>query len=363
MPSNQSLPKVKNTILYYPTITIPTGPWLRQALLYWDELGSIVPRDDLGKRDLIPYSPDLQWLENEHVFRPFSPELIGRGRGTVVNDFKSELLDTVKSADFRKLLPPVRKRQFSARIHKDKVSHELYDLLKNRHLAKEKRDDPVWYYFEEPMALLYMAKMAKYLAAEDQQPTVVGTDLRQYEHLNFGTSVLRNGVASLTASFLGVLPVPREDASLADILDFKRRHADELLNFREMLNEFETKISACRSEAEAKSVLADFSTKVQTSLATLHAALKGRRIPTVLGSMESLIKGTSPAWLSALLVQTGKAATIAAVSVPWLLGGAAVAGTIAVGKYLCDRRNERRALMTQSRVSYLFEAKRDHIIV
>lgn len=358
----QSFPSVRKTILYYPTITIPTGPWLRQALLYWDELGSIVPEDDFGRGNLIAYSPDIEWLKNEHVFRPFSPELIGRGGGTVVDEFKSELLQTVKSANFRKLLPPARKRQFSARVHKDKVSHELYDLLKARHLAKEKRDDRVWYYFEEPMALLYMAKMAKYLAAADYQPTVVGTDLRQYEHLNFGTTVLKNGVVSLTASFLGILPVPREDVSLPDILDFKRRHADELLSFREMLSEFEAKISACKSEPEAQNVLADFATKVQNSLATLHAALRGRRIPTVLGSIESLIKGTSPAWLPALVVAAGKAATIAAVSVSWLVGGAAVAGTISVGKYLSDRRNDRRALMTQSKVSYLLEAKRDHLI-
>jgi hypothetical protein len=358
MPSKQSLPSVKKTILYYPTITIPTGAWLRQALLYWDELGSIVPED----RSLLMDSPDIEWLKNEHVFRPFSPELIKRGGGTVVDEFKSELLDTVKSADFRKLLPPVKERQFSARVHKDKVSQELYGLLKDRHLAREKRDDAVWYYFEEPLALLYMAKMAKYLAAADPQPTVVGTNLRQYEHLNFGTTVLRNGVVSLTASFLGVLPVPREDVSLPDILDFKRRHADELLNFREMLNEFETKISACKSEVEAKNVPAEFATKVQNSLATLHAALKGRRIPTALGSIESLIKGTSPAWLPALVVAGGGAATIAAVSVSWLIGGAAVAGTIAVGRYLSDRRNERRALMTQSKVSYLLEAEHDHII-
>jgi hypothetical protein len=190
----------------------------------------------------------------------------------------------------------------------------------------------------------------------------VGTDLPQYQRLNFGTTLSKNGVVSLTASFLGVLPVPREDVSLPDILDFKRRHGDELLNFREMLNEFEAKISVCKSEPEAKHVLADFATKVQNSLATLHAALKGRRIPTVLGSIESLIKGTSPAWLPALAVAAGKAATITAVSVSWLIGGATVAGTISLGKYLSDRRNERRALTTQARVSYLFEAKRDHII-
>ena len=35
---------LKNTILYYPTISIPSNQWLRHALLYWDEIGSIIPR-------------------------------------------------------------------------------------------------------------------------------------------------------------------------------------------------------------------------------------------------------------------------------------------------------------------------------
>ena len=31
------------TILYYPKINILDGVWLRNALLYWDEVPSIVP--------------------------------------------------------------------------------------------------------------------------------------------------------------------------------------------------------------------------------------------------------------------------------------------------------------------------------
>jgi hypothetical protein len=348
----------KKTILYYPTITIPTGAWLRQALLYWDEIGSIVPHDQ--GRNLVSYSTDVEWLKNERVFRPFSPQ-IGRGGGTVVNEFKSELFEAVGSADFRKVLPTLTKRTFSARVHKDKVSDEVFELLKGKHLAQEKRDDSHWYHFENAVALLYMAKLAKYLAAEDEQPTVIGTDLREYERLNFGTGVLKNGVISLTAGFLNVLPVPREDVSLGDILDFKRRRHDHLLHFRQMLDDFETKLAACKSNVETKNAVAAFSTKLQASLADLETVLKDAKIATFWGSMESLIKINSPAWLPPALVGLGRVASIAVVPVSWAIGGAAVAGTIVVGKYLIDKRNERRAVMRQSQLSYFFEAKRDRI--
>lgn len=352
----------KKTILYYPTITIPTGPWLRQALLYWDEIGSIVPLNDFDQRTLVPYSPDIEWLGNQGVFRPFSPQLISRQGGRVVDDFEDELSDAIRSPDFRKLLPEVSKRQFSARVHKDKVSDEVYEVLKRKHLAQEKRHDPDWYYFENAMALLYMAKLAKYLAAGDEQPTLLGTDLREYEHLNFRTRVLDNGVVSLTAAFLNVLPVPREDVSLDDILQFKRRRREHLLRFRQLLDDFENKLAACKSEVEAKNVVGGFSTKLQASLADLEAVLKDSKIATFWGSMESLIKPTSPAWLPPALVAVGKAASIATVPVSWAIGGTVVAGTIVVGKYLTDKRNERRAVLRQSQLSYFFEAKRDRII-
>lgn len=30
-------------LLYYPTIDIPSPGWIRQGLMYWDKIGSILP--------------------------------------------------------------------------------------------------------------------------------------------------------------------------------------------------------------------------------------------------------------------------------------------------------------------------------
>ena len=40
------------TILYYPTINIQDGTWLRNAILYWDEVSSIVPYRKRGPKYL-----------------------------------------------------------------------------------------------------------------------------------------------------------------------------------------------------------------------------------------------------------------------------------------------------------------------
>src|SRR5262249_16903420 len=158
-----------------------------------------------------------------------------------------------------------------------------------------------------------------YLAAGAMEATVVGTDLREYEHLNFGAHEAKNGVPSLTAGFLNVLPVPREDVSLADILDFKRRRHDHFLHFGQMLNDFEDKLAACKREVETRAAVQAFSTKLQASLTDLQAVLKDSKIATFWGSMESLVKASAPAWLSAALVKAGVAASIAAIPVSWMI--------------------------------------------
>lgn len=66
---------MKRTVLYYPTISIPDGPWLRRALFYFDEVASIVPRtvfypDQMGPL-LIPTSPEVDFLLRRDSFARF----------------------------------------------------------------------------------------------------------------------------------------------------------------------------------------------------------------------------------------------------------------------------------------------------
>lgn len=78
--ANDSSSGPKRTILYYPTISIPNSSWLRQALLYFDEVASIVPSDvnwshEVGKA-LVPLTPDIEYLQGEGAFRRIPPELL-----------------------------------------------------------------------------------------------------------------------------------------------------------------------------------------------------------------------------------------------------------------------------------------------
>src|ERR1043166_3245112 len=68
----------KAAILYYPTIDVPTDDWLRQALLYWDEVGSIVPEQWEADHH---YRDDIRYLRDEGEYRAFRPEVFTQSSG------------------------------------------------------------------------------------------------------------------------------------------------------------------------------------------------------------------------------------------------------------------------------------------
>jgi hypothetical protein len=351
----------KQVILYYPTISIPSGTWLRQSLLYWDELGSIVPQryDDT---ELIPYTPDIQYLKDEGEFRPFRTELLFRREWKIVQEFENELMNAVLSNEFQSMLPPEDKRKLKAKVHQDKVSQEVFEFLRDAKLAKTQPPDHDWYYFENSAALLYMSILAKYLADEDSQATVSGTNLRAYEHLNFHAQSNDSGFNGLSVRFFNILPVPRETNSFPDILDFKRRRRDQLLHFRQLLGETQSTLSACASRSDANDALAGFSNKLEIGLRDFDAVLRDASIATVAGAFETLIKCSSPGWLATAVVASGKIEDIAKVPISWTLSGALIAGAVGVGRYLIDKRNERRALLRTSPFSYLYSAIRENLV-
>ena len=205
------------TILYYPMISIRTGRWLRQALLYWDQIGSIVPQN-YEDEALLPYTPDMEYLKAEGEFRPFRPDaLLGQDRDAF-REFEDDLLQTISASSLVLSSSLPFAPRFDFRIHRDKISHHVFDLLKQEGLAISERSDGNWYYCERRFALSYMSLLAKYLAASDSDSTVPSTNLAVYEKLNFQARLDADAFVCLKARFRDILPVPRGDVPLADIL-------------------------------------------------------------------------------------------------------------------------------------------------
>lgn len=60
---------MSRSILYYPSMDIEDGIWLRNAILYWDKIHSIVPNQIDAD-----YSPEVMELEERGLYSSLTPD-------------------------------------------------------------------------------------------------------------------------------------------------------------------------------------------------------------------------------------------------------------------------------------------------
>lgn len=226
---------MNRTILYYPTIDIPSETWLRHALLYWDEVSSIVPKS-YDDRILNELSPDIHYLMDEGQFRAIKPEELinNQDNWEAFHQFRDEFIQIVQSPIFQQFIQRQHKSDVKihiekigsnniSRIHNNKISENIFYFLQEQGLAIHNPNQYEWVSFEKHTALLYMSLLAKYLADVDSEQTTIGTDLLAYEKFNFKRVKEKDGFPTVSFSLNNVLPTPKYNVPLEVIIDFKRK--------------------------------------------------------------------------------------------------------------------------------------------
>jgi len=350
---------MSRTILYYPNIQIPTsGTWIRRSLLYWDKLAAIVPQsydDQMDAMTLKRYSPEIECLYKEGLFQPFNPETL-MWKEESRKALSAELKTTLGSIRPKKNLL-IFARRCDVPIYRDKVAGEVFDALEKRGVAARSQDDPSVYLFESYTANVYMALLAKHLALNAPDPTVPSSDSAAELELIYGNDEERTPKNLIISPHLnGLIPTPGPDVPLRSIMKFKAKHEAELIAFRTAIDEFERDIKSCENTQELKSVLQSQKEKIRKQTIELSNALKANTIAAWLGSLQSFIKPTSPTLWGAALVAAGKAASLTAMPMTWMAGGAAVAGSIEVGMHWFNKVQERKVAIRNTPFAYLFLA-------
>lgn len=243
---------MSQTILYYPNINIKNDQWLRNALLYWDNISSIVPY-----RNFEYLSSDLSYLRDEEIYEPIYPQ----------NLFKSEYNYDFERTFIKRLeLYGDSKSSKRARIHKDKVqSPELLELIykakippglekiidNNNYINDYNADG--WMEIDEKIAQIYMRTLAEYSIKTSDKEMVLGTDnkTKRKEIYPYSRN-LRTASQCCEINIVDCLPQPSLDTSLEDIIRFKEQRKDELIAFQSKISELESNIYKSSSIEEIK---------------------------------------------------------------------------------------------------------------
>lgn len=349
---------MSRTILYYPKIEVPTsGSWVRRALLYWDDVAAIVPRgydDYMDAQAVKRFRPEVQELYEQNIFRPLNPERLFMDE-TAVHAFTTDLKSL--SITPRRRLNSSNRPEYSATIYKDKTSHHIFHELEARGLAAD-TGNPLLYFFEPSTAVIYMALLAKHMAAAQNNPTIPGTDIEGLSNRAFGKNIVENSEPILSARLADVIPIPSPSVPLKTILKFRQQHKAELLAFRTVMDDFEKSLAAASHNAEVISLTENFKEKAQRESIELGKALKSSNVSAILGSLQAFIKPTSPTLNGSAAVLAGKATSIAAVPISWEIAGASTAGLIEVGMHWFSKVQERRKALRDTPFAYLFLARK-----
>lgn len=219
-----------SNLLYYPYINVPRTDWTLRTLLYYDNIGSIVPQEFFYEPER-NYDEFMLELVRSELVTPINP------LDVLHNPWESTRPFIELIQDNEKKLKKAQKRfigghrgsihgdKFSkANIHSDKFDQEIFYQLEQLGLAES--DEGRWYSVEKKTANNLMNFLATLISAKTERlPT---TDyVRPFYNRSSFKKVQQKRETILTS----LIPFP-EDINLTRLLKFKEKHSNLLEAFR-----------------------------------------------------------------------------------------------------------------------------------
>lgn len=353
-----------SSALYYPYIDIANGEWLKSAILYWDALRTIVPRDYDH-----PYrSATSRRLADEGILRPCP---VGSS-DALVDGLTQDVMRYLDAPEGVAVLGGTGDRRLSP-MHPSKLPEEVRRLVsihpsKMPYYLRDKLRHSLrggWMAVDERFAAFYMTLLASRVAGDNGLGLLAdapGTDRL--------ANTSRRGAADWRLERSHDLPMPSQPGVLAEgmladlvlkqvqvdprtplktLLAFRRDHADEIARFRTESARLArlASMGATSMDGLRQAVEDAYLNEVTPALAALRDALRGARIKAI---TDTVLK-TSFFSVSATSIPLA----LAGLSAPFaLLAGAAVSLAVGTAHYSVDRRSR----LTASPYAFLLTAEK-----
>lgn len=352
------------TILYYPTIDIQDGTWLRSATLYWDKVSSIMPYhyyDEL--------SPELKYLQERGIYQQTLPEPLFFS--DYADDFTKTIISrlehhkntaTLRSQRHRCTRPHIPEKELEASyvyklIHCKKLPRNLLKYLSDNNYINYDRKD--WLEVEPEIFSIYMRTLAEFIIKASSEDMVIGTDRAEYRNQIYYNDHRTKTSACLALSLDACLPQPTLDISYEDLLNFKEKYRTEFLEFRSRLRDFEKILSECETAEEVKFETERFKESWQTALLQSKRLFKEYKNKFVWGSLNSFIPILALAEPAQNMTQSLLNTPYSYIASTALLGGAALISLKAIHVNYHNKINEH---IHGTGFSYLLKASRSKIV-
>lgn len=343
------------TILYYPTIKIEDGYWLRNAILYWDNVASIVPGFNYNEFN----SPEVEYLRDAGIYKSIYPIELNCNE-ELVTQFCGEVKEKLKQNRSR------NKNEEISRIHREKLAmsqrgmlhinkmpESILDFLKDEGIAMENCEGP-WINMKTRDAQIYMSILAKYLAKIEDN-TDIGTDIAEkfyYPYAKAKGNEIEKQIC-LDMALQNILPTPNMDNTpIESIIDFRVEHKRELHYFRRRIELFQDSLKAQTEDIkELQAKIIRFKKEIDEDLKLIEELLKRQTISYKLRS-----------WRTLLPIGLNAGVGVAAILGEWTEIGVLGAETMAAIIMALFCAKEPKKFDVSDSNAYLFYAKRSEMI-
>lgn len=221
-----------NDILYYPYINIPRTDWALRTLLYYDTIGSIVPREYF-ENPAANFDPFMLKLVQAELVIPIDPmrSLSSPGEFSAVfrnHIQKYEAAFRKKAQDRGSREVRLNNQKFSGvNLHDEKFDSEIFYSLQQLGLAEHQQGN--WFTVEQSVANLLMKSLAAALSKDLKMlPTTDQIEFSAFMSQKSETVKKRNTILK------EMIPFP-EHIDFDRLRAFKDKH-------RNLLNAFKNRI-------------------------------------------------------------------------------------------------------------------------
>ena len=349
------------SILYYPSINIQDGAWLRGAALYWDEICSIVPYEDYDR-----LSPELLYLQNRRQYSPIYPADIFTL--TDLSDFSDmvekyfALHHRVRNRHYNQNTEPtdlLHDPSLAAMIHYNKIPGHIVEILSRAGCIQRNGREEDWFHTTPEFAFRYMQFLSEFAIKHDERDIIAATD-RVYKLDSLYPRTWRNQTSQgISITLQNCLPVPAPDVGFEAILDFKEKRRDELAEFRRILRKFERKIGSSADEGQLKAEIEDFRERLTQQLHGAQKMMREERMNFFRGSLRTFVADAGGV---AGLLQWSTDSGLLHIPTTAIATAVGAAGLIGVGACYRDYKSKIKEQREAAGFAYILSAKREGIL-
>ena len=218
--------KMTNNALYFPFISLPHDAWSVRALLYWDELSTIVPMMTLEEPDELSFF--MQGLLSEGLVRPVVPGHYLHRCPNFSENFITYIDKKYMGGYFASQTPQLGYK----RVHAEKLE-DVPNFLCKQGLAFEV--DRGWYDLREDIAddfMFYLAGCLGAMKGVDAIPLTDGKGFARRNWSNPSTDATPHLNKARQVILNNILPAPAESVTVEQLLRFRQEHGHLLPKFR-----------------------------------------------------------------------------------------------------------------------------------